>query len=121
MVLAKSVVPAEVPLRTMSTGVPARSEADLTEVERSELRDAHSQLRLAVAAHDRYCARPLEPGQHLVPLPAKELLVAQDKVAAAEARLWEVRERLLGWERPAWAPSAAQVSDWLSPEDAIYD
>ena len=39
----------------------------------------------------------------------------------AEAELWRLREELLHWRRPAWAPSAASVADWFSVEDADYD
>ena len=42
---------------------------------------------------------------------------AQERVEAAEARLWELRERYLGWSRPSWVPSATLVSVWFSDED----
>lgn len=105
----------------MSAGVPARSEADLTEAERAELKDAHAELRAAAAAYGKYSAPPLKAGQDIVPIPMDELAAAQSRVDQAEAKLWSVRERLLGWHRPSWAPSATQVADWLSDEDAVYD
>ena len=35
--------------------------------------------------------------------------------------LWQLREQLLGWARPPWAPRASLVGDWYSDEDADYD
>jgi hypothetical protein len=32
-----------------------------------------------------------------------------------------MREQLLGWARPSWAPAATLVSGWFSDEDAVYD
>ena len=45
----------------------------------------------------------------------------QEKVETAEDRLWQLREELLSWVRPAWAPSATFTADWFSDEDSIYD
>jgi hypothetical protein len=52
---------------------------------------------------------------------ANEMRAAQEAVEAAEDHLWQLREELLGWVRPPWAPSAALTSDWFSDEDAVYD
>ena len=46
---------------------------------------------------------------------------AQERVEGAEVRLWELRDRLLGWSRPSWAASASLMSDWFSDEDSVYD
>lgn len=50
-----------------------------------------------------------------------EVADAQAAVEAVERELWRLREELLGWSRPSWAPSATLVADWFSDEDAIYD
>jgi hypothetical protein len=83
----------------MSAGLPSRSERDLTEDERRLLAYAHAELRVSASA----------------------LRDAQEWVEAAEERLWQLREGLLGWARPPWAPRASLVSDWFSEEDADYD
>jgi len=46
---------------------------------------------------------------------------AYAEVDTAEAALWQLREELLGWPRPAWAPRASLVADWFSDEDRVYD
>lgn len=105
----------------MSAGVPSRSERDLTDEERRELEAAHEELREAVAAYERFLGRELKPGEPVPVFEADELRVAQERIEAAETHLWELRERLLGWSRPPWAPSATLVSDWFSEEDVVYD
>lgn len=105
----------------MTAGIPTRSEDELTEGERALLSAAYAELRAAVAAYDQYQAKPLSPGIRLIPLPAEELAEAQRRIEVAEVRLWDLRERFLGWRRPRWAPAAAEVSDWFSEEDAAYD
>ena len=52
---------------------------------------------------------------------ADAMRVAQERVEAAERSLWELRERLLGWTRPSWAPPATLVSDWILEDDPGYD
>lgn len=105
----------------MSAGVPARPEAELTGAERQLLEEAHAELRKAATAYDQYVAALLRPGETPTPIPRGELAAAQRRIELAENRLWQLRERLLGWERPPWAPPASEVTDWFSPEDAVYD
>lgn|GEM_PF-1818746 len=98
-----------------------RSKHDLPPEDRERLEAAHRELRDAVAGYERFLGGPLEPGQALPVHDAREVEAAQERVAAAEDRLWQLREELLGWARPPWAPSAALVSDWFSDEDSVYD
>lgn len=52
---------------------------------------------------------------------ADEMRAAQGRVEVAEGKLWKLREQLLGWVRPPWAPPATLVSDWILEEDPGYD
>jgi hypothetical protein len=102
------------------SATPTRSEGDLTEDERARLENAHRRLREAVKAYDRFIGRPLKMGE----IPAHDfdkVALAQAEVEAAERELWQVREELLHWPRPAWAPGATLVADWFSDEDTVYD
>ena len=85
-----------------------RYERDLSAEESARLEAAHRDLRVAVAAYER----ALDVG---------EMKAAQEAVEAAEDHLWQLREELLGWARPSWAPGAALTSDWFSEEDSVYD
>lgn len=85
-----------------------RYERDLSPDDRARLETAHRDLRDAVAAYERADA-------------AGDMKAAQEAVEAAEDRLWQLREELLGWARPSWAPGAALTSDWFSEEDSVYD
>ena len=105
----------------MSAGVPARSDADLSPTELRALEEAHAELREAVAAYDHYVPAPVGLDHPATAIPLEELSSAQKRVEVAESRLWELRERLLGWTRPAWALPATEVSDWFSKEDQVYD
>lgn len=105
----------------MSAGVPSRSEGDLTVEERAALEGAHAELRSAVGAYEDFLGKELRPGEDVAARKADDLRAAQERVEAAEKKLWEVRERLLGWSRPAWAPPATLVSDWILEEDPGYD
>jgi hypothetical protein len=112
-------------VRTVTMGLvsatPTRSEGELTEDERARLGNAHRRLREAVSAYDQFIGRPLKMGE---PLPAHDfdkVALAQAEVEAAERELWRVREEVLHWPRPAWAPRATLVVDWFSDEDAVYD
>ena len=105
----------------MSAGVPSRSEQDLEPDERQLLVGAHRELRAAVDDYEAFLGRELHPGEPVPVVKAELLRGAQERMEAAEARLWQLRERLLGWVRPAWAPAASLVSDWFSDEDAGYD
>jgi hypothetical protein len=105
----------------MSAGTPSRSEAELSPDEHRVLEAAHAELRSAVEGYEEFLGKELKPGEHVPVASATAMREAQERVEAAEARLWEVRERYLGWSRPSWAPSATLVSDWFSDEDSVYD
>ena len=98
-----------------------RREADLTEQERDRLERAHAQLRKTVAEYEQFVGGPLGPGDQVPVHDAREMSEAQAAIESAEAELWRLREELLGWHRPAWAPRATLVSDWFSDEDSVYD
>jgi len=84
------------------------------------LEDAHRRLRDGVAAYERFTAADPKPGE---PVDGHDSQVAraQADVEAAERELWRLREELLAWSRPPWAPVATLVADWFSAEDAVYD
>jgi hypothetical protein len=105
----------------VSSSLPARSEADLSASERQGLQDAHRELRAAVEAYEAFLGKELQPGTPVTIVRAEDLQGAQERVENAERRLWDLRERLLGWARPAWAPPATLVSDWILEEDPGYD
>jgi hypothetical protein len=65
--------------------------------------------------------KELQSGVDVSIVGADEMQAAQERVEVAERRLWEMREQLLGWSRPSWAPSATLVSDWILEEDPGYD
>lgn len=98
-----------------------RHERELSAEDRARLEGAHRELREAVAAYERFLGGALEPGQDAPVRDAREMQAAQEAVEAAEDRLWQLREDLLDWARPSWAPSAALTSDWFSEEDSVYD
>ena len=98
-----------------------RYERALSAEDRARLEAAHRVLRDAVAAYERFLGGPLEPDQPVPVHDAAEIKAAQEAVEAAEDQLWQLREELLGWVRPSWAPSAALTSDWFSEEDSVYN
>jgi hypothetical protein len=98
-----------------------RPQADLSDEERSQLENAHRLLHEAVRAYEQFLGRPLEADEPASVHDFEKMARAQAEVEAAERELWQVRGDVLGWPRPPWAPSAAHVVDWFSPEDAIYD
>lgn len=98
-----------------------RSERELTDSDRARLEAGHRELAAAVKAYERFLGGELQPGQPVPVHDANEMRAAQEAVEAAEDHLWQLREELLGWVRPPWAPSAALTSDWFSDEDAVYD
>lgn len=98
-----------------------RAEHDLPAEDRERLEASHRALRDAVAAYERVLDGAIEPGRPAPVHDAREVETAQERVAATEDRLWQLREELLGWARPPWAPRAAFVSDWFSDEDSVYD
>lgn len=103
------------------SSLPVRSERDLSPEERQALEAAHVELRAAVEAYEAFLGKELKPGVDIPIVKADEMQAAQERVEAAERRLWELREHLLGWTRPPWAPPAALVSDWILEEDPGYD
>lgn len=105
----------------MSSSLPVRSERDLSQEERQALEATHAELRAAVEAYEAFLGPELQPGVHVPVVKADEMGAAQERVDAAERRLWELREQLLGWTRPPWAPPATLVSDWILEEDPGYD
>ena len=103
------------------TDAAHRSERELSDGDRARLEAAHRELSAAVKAYERFLGGELQPGQPVPVHDANEMRGAQEAIEGAEDRLWQLREKLLGWDRPAWAPSAALTSDWFSDEDAVYD
>ena len=99
----------------------SRTERDLSAEDRARLETAYLGLRDAVAAYESFVGGALESGQSVSVHDAEVVKAAQAAVEAAEDRLWQLREELLGWARPSWAPSAALTSDWFSEEDSVYD
>jgi len=105
----------------VSSATPSRSELDLTAEQRSAIERAHVDLRGAVEAYEKFLGNELRPDEDLAAMNAEELRAAQERVESTETKLWELRERLLGWSRPAWAPPATLVSDWILEDDPGYD
>src|SRR5438132_233567 len=103
------------------SSVPTRSEDQLSPEDRQRLHDVHRRLRDAVAAYEPYSGRELNPGQPAPVQDGPKVAKAQAAVEAAERELWRLREELLGWVRPPWAPGAALVADWFSEDDSVYD
>jgi hypothetical protein len=93
----------------------------LTAAERARLESVHARLREAVAAYERFLGGSLAAGETVPLHGAREVAEAQAAIESAESELWQLREELLGWHRPAWAPRATLVSDWFSEEDSVYD
>ena len=111
--------PRIVSMLRMSSSVPTRREDELSPADRQRLKDAHRALR---AAYEPFTlGTELQPGQPVPTHPLDKMAKAQAAVEAAERELWRLREELLGWARPSWAPTAASVSDWFSPDDSVYD
>lgn len=98
----------------MTSPLPARSLNDLDPADQKRLEDALGRLREAVKAYE-----PFDGGTPVHDEAA--MWRAQEDVEAAERELWRLREELLGWSRPAWAPPATFVADWFSEEDRVYD
>lgn len=100
---------------------PRKAIEDLSPGEREALEAAHSRLRDAVSDYDRFLGLELQPGTDAPAHSLEKMSEAQARVQDAEAELWSLREKLLGWRRPSWAQSAVLVSDWFSVEDSDYD
>jgi hypothetical protein len=101
--------------------MPARSEADLSPADRQRLEDAYRALREAVARYEPFLGRELRPGEPVPEHRSDDVASAQAEIGRAEQELWRLREALLGWARPPWAPGAALVAEWFSDEDRSYD
>jgi len=98
-----------------------RSVAELAPEQRDRLERAHRRLREAIEVYEQFLGGPLEPSREVPVHDARAVAKAQAEVDEAEADLWRVREELLGWTRPPWAPAAALEPDWFSDEDRVYD
>ena len=98
-----------------------RSVEDLPPADRDRLERALHRLREAVESYDPFHGGALAPGHDATVHDAAAMAAAQAEVQEAEHALWQLREELLGWARPAWAPNATLVDDWFSDEDRIYD
>jgi hypothetical protein len=105
----------------MTVGSASRSESDLTPGEHRALAAALAELRAAVTNYEQYLGRELKPGTGIPVVSGSELSEAQKRIEGAEENLWKLRERFLGWSRPASTPRASLVTDWFSDEDAEYD
>lgn len=70
-----------------------------------------------MAAYEPFLGRELKRGEPVPVHNADEMARAQAAIEQAEQELWRLREELLGWPRPSWAPDAALVADWFSKED----
>lgn len=100
---------------------PRRQARDLLPAELERLNAAHARLREAVRQYDRFQGRELRGSGESTAGGLREISKAQEEVRAAEDHLWRIRDELLGWPRPEWAPRAATISDWFSEEDQDYD
>jgi len=66
----------------------------------SALDAAYRRLEQAVADYQRFLGGSLRPGEPVPVHDAREIAQAQAAVEEAEAKLWRLREELLGWVRP---------------------
>ncbi|MGH9291871.1 MAG: hypothetical protein ACRDZ6_03705 [Acidimicrobiales bacterium] len=98
-----------------------RSEVELSAENRARRDGAYRRLRDSARAYERFVGRQLAPDGTVMVQDLEEMAQAQAAVESAERDLWQVREELLGWSRPAWAPSAASVAEWFSDEDSAAD
>jgi hypothetical protein len=98
-----------------------RPDVEVSPVDRRRLAEADRHLHEAVTSYEHYLDRELTRAQTTPEHDPKAMAAAQAEVEAAEGDLWRLREEVLGWARPPWAPRAALVADWFSAEDAVYD
>ncbi len=99
-----------------------RSDHALSDEGHVRLKAALHDLRTAVGAYEKLRSiDPLVRNRAASAADVERMRAAQEAIEAAEDRLWHVREELLGWARPSWAPSASLTSDWFSDEDSVYD
>ena len=98
-----------------------RSLHELSADQQAGLTRALQRLCEAVAEYESSISTALHPSAAAPSRGRDDLAAAQDEIQAAESDLWQLREELLGWERPASAMRAELVADWFSDEDRIYD
>lgn len=99
-----------------------RKARDLPPEDLGRLKAAHARLREAVLAYEKFHGRESRAADDEGRDKAfQNMSRAQEELQTAEDELWRLRETLLGWRRPEWAPRAATVSDWFSEEDKDYD
>lgn len=105
----------------MGSPLPSRRVDDLDPAGRERLETALRRLQEAVDAYAPFLGGELRNGEEFPAHRVGDVARAQLAIEDAEAELWRVREQLLGWARPPWAPRASQMAEWFSPEDRIYD
>ncbi|MCJ7437517.1 MAG: hypothetical protein MUP97_07135 [Acidimicrobiia bacterium] len=98
-----------------------RSVEELAPADRERLELAFRRLRQATKNYEPFLGGALGPNHDATVHDADAMAAAQTEVQDAERDLWKLREELIGWARPAWAPRATLVADWDSVEDRIYD
>lgn len=99
-----------------------RRTSDLSAEDLDRLATAHRRLRDAVMEYERrFVTGPVAADEDAPVLDAAEMSAAQLEAQSAERELWRLREELLGWSRPTALPSALQMAEWFSDEDAVYD
>jgi hypothetical protein len=100
---------------------PVHSEDQIAPGQQSRLNDAYGRLRAAVADYESFVEQELKPGKSVPAHNLEDMARTQSEVEGAERELWRLRDEILGWVRPSWAPGATLVADWLSDEDSMYD
>jgi hypothetical protein len=98
-----------------------RSVDEFAPAYRDRLERAYRHLRETTNNYEPFRGGELAPDQDGPVHDSAAMAAAQTEVQDAEDALWQLREELLGWARPAWAPKATLVADWFSDEDRIYD
>lgn len=96
----------------MSIGAK-RTHEELTPDEVEQLRRARTRLLEAAREADEFRGKELQPGKDPEPKNLDEMARAYAAVDNAERDVWELRERLMGWSRPASSISARESIDWL--------
>ena len=98
-----------------------RSVDDLEPADRDRVEQAYRRLREVTDSYEVLRGGGLAAAQDAPVHNAAAIAAAQVAVQDAENALWQLREELLAWARPAWALNATLVADWFSDEDRIYD
>lgn len=102
------------------TPTALRRVEDLDPGDRRRLEEAHRQLRHAVREYVAVAPDPELGIGDAADTPLDVMRRAEAAVQEAEARLWELRARLLGWHRRPTDLSALQARDWFD-EEVDYD